>query len=119
MITHNVIEVDGLKYKAIKPIDNKCSACDFNNTVADCRGIELPVGCTASSRPDNEYVNYKLITEKENIMASGNIDDVKEEIGELATFLDDGYFGTDIVTVKQVNLLIELVVMKMKAIAKE
>ena len=49
---------------------------------------------------------------------SANAEDLQEELKELATFLDDSYFGISFCE-KQRNLLIELVVMKLRAMAKE
>ena len=46
-----------------------------------------------------------------------NIEDIKEELKVLATLLDDGFFGGTL-DEKQRNLLIELTVMKLKAMSK-
>lgn len=45
------------------------------------------------------------------------IEDVQGELKELATFLDDGYFGNESSELQR-NLLIELVIMKMKELSK-
>ena len=46
-----------------------------------------------------------------------NVEDIQNELAQLATFLDDGYFGNE-ATELQRNLLIELVVMKMCKLSK-
>ena len=46
-----------------------------------------------------------------------NIEDVKEELAVIAKFLNEGYFGQHL-NEKETNLLVELVVMKLKALSE-
>lgn len=45
-----------------------------------------------------------------------NVEDIKAELKELSKFLDDGYFGNE-PEESQANLVVELVVMKLKQMA--
>lgn len=46
------------------------------------------------------------------------VEDLKGELKELATFLDDGYFGNEASELQR-NLIIELTIMKLRAMAQE
>lgn len=80
----NIIEVGGLKYQAIKPIDEKCSVCDLRDT--KCWDLCKSVSCLPSDREDNEYVNFKLI--KENTMTNPKI--IVQKINDYYQILKDG-----------------------------
>lgn len=58
----NVIIINDLKYKAIKPTDSFCTSCDLRDH--ECWKLDLSTSCLASDREDGKYVNYKLIKGK-------------------------------------------------------
>lgn len=61
---HNIIEIEGLKYRADKPVtDNDCRGCAFEDDIRDQR-CDASV-CTPLSRSDGEHVIYKLIVKEE------------------------------------------------------